>query len=72
MSYREILQSLEGAKKVCITLKFDRHFRSSAAEVPEKFHFDQTILNKIEWLPGFAGSYSKISYRILKQGPDPM
>ena len=48
MFYREISWGLEAAKigslNYRVTLKFDRHVSSIAAEVPVKFQSDRTIL----------------------------
>ena len=50
-----------------ITLKFDRHIDSSAADVPVKFQSDQTILNT-KWLRDFTRSYDKTCNQIFKRG----
>ena len=47
-SYRQISRSLEiGCYNYRITLKFDRHLVSTAAEVPVKFQSDWKSLNPI-------------------------
>ena len=55
-----------------MALKFDRHFGTTAAEMPVKFQSDYKSCNYKYKSCGFETykwSYNKRSYQILKQGP---
>ena len=54
-----------------ITLKFDRHLGSSAAEISVKFQNDIIIItpNLVAWLWDFTWVGGKTSYRLVNRGP---
>ena len=58
-----------GSFDYCITIKFDRHISSAAAEEPVKFWSDCTILSSNFMDSRLLGSYNKKPYVTLKQGP---
>ena len=70
-SYREISWSLEAARldvRIIITLNFDRHLGSSAAEMPIKFQGDSKSITPNLAARDLTKFYGKISMCLVNRG----